>query len=153
PDGRRFLTHVPGSAAIWWVAGGPAIARLASEARPELGPDGRSVLTAATSRVQVWDVDRKALIFEAPPVPGPSAPTAISSDGRKILSMAGDTVWLWDWAKGDRNGLALRFLRKEFTAARFSPDGRWILAEDAERVVIWDAENGTMVGYTVAPLA
>ncbi len=168
-DGARLATgDMNGLVKIWDVRTAKRIGRFSDDSGRitaiSFSPDGRHLLTdsAATNSLNVWDIEKEALIFSKQAkglgnmhflIP----PTAIfSPNGKRILSRhvieSTQPIVVWDVNAFDETCeieretcLQLASIGRTenfwFHNASFSPDGISILTtwEDTE---LWDAETG-----------
>jgi WD40 repeat protein len=142
PDGTRFLTGTyaapfSGDAFLWDARARTRLANLkknaldAGVAAAAFNPDNKTILTInSANTAQLWDAKTGTFIsnlFQHPDsVEGPVRSLAISSDGKVILTGAGDSARLWDSAIGKPLGTPLQLYAQIWSVA-FSPDNKKIL--------------------------
>jgi WD40 repeat protein len=80
---------------------------------------------------------------DAAPVHVPMPALAISPDGKRIASLRGAMVILWDSATGREVGRLRGSL--DYYCIAFRPDGRWLAAGGKGLVTIWDIARGDVV--------
>lgn len=108
----------------------------------QLEPSGRRAIIAEGSSAQLWDLLRGQLEHNLAH-PQPVLAVAMSSDGRRVATGAGDQrIRIFD----ADSGVLVRTLEAPggaLFAVRFSPDGRLLLSGGADqRVRIWDLASG-----------
>jgi WD40 repeat protein len=109
-------------------------------------PKGESLYTASlVGNVIRWDVrtGRKLLSFVDNPYTGISS-MSLSADGRRILTVNGLKIRLWDAATG-KELLAFSGMDKGYYMPKcvaFTPDGAHAISGDDSRVFVWDLKNG-----------
>jgi WD40 repeat protein/tetratricopeptide (TPR) repeat protein len=133
----------------------------------ELSPDGRRVVTAGGAEdgsaglVNVWDAATGAAVLpplrheapaDRPRLGALVSRVAFSPDGRRLASVSGDAVAVWDLETGRR--LASWRVAGDVSGLRFSPDGRRVLtawdrsiSRDvyANEARVWEAATGQPV--------
>jgi eukaryotic-like serine/threonine-protein kinase len=151
PDGNRVMTISDNAAQIWDAHNGRFIAQPADQKAyiysAEFNPDGKSILTASTDRIErIWDAEtgqpktkplqREANITHA----------VFSPDGNKVLTgLLDGTALVWDPLTGDSLIKPLKHTNA-ITAAAFSPDGNRIITASGKEVWLWDAKSGEALG-------
>ena len=107
-------------------------------------PDGKVVLTAGGSTMQLWDPATGKPIG----IPHKGAQSSIfSPDLTKALS-AGQPARLWDSATGKSIGQPLSHGERWVDAGAFSPDGNVVLTmgQDDHTARLWDTATGKPIG-------
>jgi WD40 repeat protein len=140
PDGGRLAVGAfSGSIALWDVGARKRLALLTRHAfvnRLAFSADGTKLASGAFDRsIRVWDVatSRPLLDVSASNRLGPFE-VALSPEGKKLATVFGKTLALWDAA----TGAEMRTLRVGGTcSATFSPDGRLLAAGLEGGVVVW----------------
>ena len=121
-------------------------------------PDGKTLATASSTTVQLWDVaSRRQIGANIKPVLAPHGTVsslAFSPDG-KVLAIAGAAVELWNVAAGKQSGTVTRSASPQsgqgagsgVAAVAFSPDGM-ILAEGdySGEVQLWNMATRRRLG-------
>jgi WD40 repeat protein len=167
PDGKTLLTDSAppnqrlGQVRAWDVASGRCVGRPVTGAGLfgvlAFDPDGSRFLTLSGTEAQLW---RKADWRPAAPAmthPGKVLHTALSRDGRLVLTGGNDdTARLWDAATGQQRGDALPHPGPVGVVA-LSPDGQTAATaciargggEGAYQVRLWDTATGKQRGPTL----
>jgi WD40 repeat protein/class 3 adenylate cyclase/energy-coupling factor transporter ATP-binding protein EcfA2 len=164
PEGRLALSSAgDGSLILWDLFDAGEIRRFEGHATSINGvaftPDGEHALTGAgffgygpvaeDNSLRLWDVETGELIRVLEGHRMPVLHVAISSDGRRALSGAGDaTMRLWDLESG-REIRSFKGYPDEvgvFCVA-ISPDGRTALSGSLtnDSMILWDLESGEMI--------
>ncbi|MCA9607184.1 MAG: WD40 repeat domain-containing protein, partial [Myxococcales bacterium] len=152
PDGRRAILIRGADVALVDVATGEDLhvfrghpARLETAG---LSPDGRSIASGdVQGGLRMWDVERRALRWQATHAPGPIYSAVWSPDGRWLVSHGRvDEVVVWDAATGARVA-AFGGHRGITNMARFSADGsRIVTAGFADNTAqVWDPATGRSI--------
>jgi WD40 repeat protein len=152
-DGDRravLFGTTSGELGVWTPAAGPATRQVPAHAgwvtATLLGPDGRTLYTAATDGViRRWDADT---LEPTPLGPADVAITRfdLSADGKTLATAGKQTAaHLWDFATGTRRH-ALPHPAAVW-AVGLSADGRTLATGDREPAVrLWDTESGKPTG-------
>jgi WD40 repeat protein len=124
--------------------------------------DGSTVVAASSCDARAkWDVRGGELVVETARPFGEPVGVAFTTPGRRLLTLSGTTVWLWDCDTGRALQRFERILvRNDFRASKpadyllLSPDGEYLLAvapdctgqvrkvKDGEVVRRWGRESG-----------
>jgi WD40 repeat protein len=147
PDGGRALSAgEDGTLRIW----DPAPDRPLQSGLVQtvaFSQDGRRFFAAdSDSNVWTWDTNARQQI--GPPRQGPgtyAGTTAISPDGRRIVSEVDDTLLMWDAATGRQIGPPLTGSIGGRGLA-FSADGRRVADRGLEDLRLWNAVTGQQIG-------
>jgi WD40 repeat protein len=178
PSGKLLAHGGGGVIRLCEVATGKEVRQLKAPGRGILtlafSPDGKWIAARARDgQVHLWDTEtgkevRQLGTPEAPPPPPQlagavafvggnfgSAPEvrvlAISPDGKRIASAAGNTVRIWETATGKELPL-LGGHRQPPSALVLSPDGKTVLSWGGDQVVRrWDAATGRQLGEFPGP--
>jgi WD40 repeat protein len=155
PDGRMAASgNNAGDVTLWDVSTGRAVRALHEKPRASIAcvifsPRGESLFTAGGSgRVVRWDVKsgREIMGFGDDRVSGIES-LSVSADGRRVLTVTGLRIRLWDAAKG-KELLTFSDILKEYYTPRcvaFTPDGGGAVSGDDSRVLLWDLKTGRML--------
>ncbi|MFY9556910.1 MAG: WD40 repeat domain-containing protein [Blastocatellia bacterium] len=147
PDGRRIVSaSTDHTLRIWDPATGEALRKLVGHSFQvdtcAYSSDGRLILSAS-SEIIVWDAETGEPVAS---LPG-SSPCVFSPDGRRILSVAGPTLKVWEPEIGDRPVPVEQLQWKDIHDCKYSPDfERIILASEDMTVRICDSRKGTEIG-------
>jgi WD40 repeat protein len=153
PDGRRLAV------ACWdhraWVfdveSGKESLSPPAHQAEVNwvrFDASGDRILTASRDKtIQIWSSQsRQQLILRHADAPAEQHSFALSPDGARIVSIAGDGMYVWDGANGRLLVGPVR-LGALILSARFSPDGaRLVTACDDGTACLWDPNTGQPLG-------
>jgi len=154
PDGSRVVTaSLDGTARVWDAATGqpvtPPLPHEESVTNAVFSPDGRRVVSVSRDRTaRVWDARTGKPLL--PPIEHPDGlqpwSPHLTSDGRRVVTAAGNIARVWDLATG--RPLADPFVHLETVrTARFSPDGARVVTTSNDRTArIWDAATGFPIG-------
>src|SRR5262249_41311979 len=154
PNGHRVLVVAEDTARVWDVATSRPVSPPLREAHlreAHFSPDASRVLTLSTpgrewepgwSQVLLWDVETGKTA--APPLiheEGVISQAMFSPDGRRILTVKGQTARLWDAGTGEP--VAPVFHHNDIVhQAVFSPEGRYVATAGNDRTVrLWDLAN------------
>lgn len=144
-DGKRVLTGgSDGEARLWDAVTGAPEAGTLPHGKPirvvAFAPDGRTALTGGDGGlVKVWSLDSET---RRGPVrthvqPWPITALAVSPDGRRALSAAGNIAEVWDLESGAVIGR--RIVRDgAIFAAAFQPRGRLVAVGGEDDVIVLD---------------
>jgi WD40 repeat protein len=112
-----------------------------------VAPGGKTLATAGEDKsVRLWDARSGAAVGTAMAHDGPIDRLAFSSDGARLLTLAGGDAHLWD----ARTGVAIATPLKHegvVGAATFGPQGnRLATASNDGSAKLWDARTGAQIG-------
>jgi WD40 repeat protein len=162
PDGQAaFLGREDGNAELHDTKTGQVLVQLA-HGKDDLwsvavSSDGKTLLTAGESRVQLWERATGKPIgrpLEHPRLPGEAAlpfhmiiAVAVSPDDKAVLTGSRDhTARLWDLATGEPRSPLLPHTDWVRCVA-FSPDGHTLLTACRDGTAqLWEAETGKLLG-------
>jgi WD40 repeat protein len=156
PDGRLAAWgDNAGDLTLWDVSAGTRLRALHEEPRAgfecvAFSTRGDAVFTAGIGgAVTLWDVKtgRKILTFEDDPVVGVRS-MSVSQDGRRVLTVSGMDIRLWDSAKGKELLVFSEVMDDDYYSphcAAFMPDGRHAISGDDGGVYVWDLKKGRVV--------
>lgn len=150
PDGLRAISMDWDATIVWDLVRGIVLHKLHSyvyglDAAVAIAPDGnRAVTTGPHSTLQVWDLERAALLQTLEGHSSEIHAIALTPDGKRAVSASSDhTLKVWDLERGEAPGL-VDAPELSIHALLVMPDGRRVISDHAPRV--WDAERGEMVG-------
>lgn len=109
-----------------------------------LSPDNTSAQARLLSVLEEsnWSLPRVEPLVHAAPLSAAS----FSSDGKWVITLAGNTVQVWDAATGERVGKAITG-RYPIRHAEFSPDGKWVVtASEDGSARVWESATGNPIG-------
>ena len=153
---------------IWDVETRKQLAVLRGHSGPVLraafSPDGQLVITASEDKTaRLWNVETGKEITRRPwlwrlwyavtdeDVPSPLQHEDVvksaefSPDGRRVLTVSGSRVQLWEAATGKKLTLITAYGARLLSAA-FSPDGRRVVTTSFDATArLWDAETGKVL--------
>jgi len=146
PGGERVAADLGRrSIALWSVATGTEIARLAGHSGPVEGlafsADGTLLASGGEDRiVRLWDARTGAPRWASAGHTDRVYALAFSPDGSRLASGANDsTICLWDVASGEQAALLRGHTDYVFSLA-FSPDGSRLISGSGDHTVrVWDA--------------
>jgi WD40 repeat protein len=128
-----------------WVPG-PPIEHRAPIGALAVSPDGRRLVTAASTAARIWDLAAATSIGAPIEHAGDVRSVAFSPDGRRVLTASADgTARLWEVESGSPVGLPLQHEDPVRTAA-FSPDGRRIVTASRDVARLWDGATQRPIG-------
>jgi WD40 repeat protein len=160
PDGRWIATGsgslraAEGTARLWDARSGELVRRLDGHTKPLLrvafSSDGRLLVTASRDgSARLWDVSTGAAVrsFEHTSA---VADIALSRDGSRLASSAGDDVFVWSASSGallhTLQGHSQRVAR-----VALSPDAATIASASADgTAILWDASSGARLHVLAA---
>lgn len=161
----------------WDPATGEVLRRFEFTGNPPLcfsaTPDGRLAAAGLDDHsIQLWDLESGRVLKTLRGHTSWISATAISPDGKRILSGAGEvvleespsnpagaavtvrrdcTVRLWDAGSGTEL-LKLSGHLGTVRSVAFSPDGRFALSASTDRTTrLWDLESGQQIGQLIEP--
>jgi WD40 repeat protein len=106
--------------------------------------DGKRLLTAGPSAARVWDAVTFRPLTKQIRQGGRIRTAALSPDGRHVLTVATNEVWVWDVDSGKRVRVLVH--GKEVSSATFSPDGSKVLTSGADKACrLWNAGSGELL--------
>ena len=110
-------------------------------------PDEKQILvTSQNPRVKIWDPYKNTVntVFSGKRF-NEFKTSSFSPDGKMILSVAHDSLRVWNSA-GSRKLYTLAGHTKEVTSAVFSTDNKYILSGSADSTTrLWNAANGKLI--------
>jgi WD40 repeat protein len=109
-------------------------------------PDGRFLLEGSgEQRVKVWDIAKGKVVRELP-APGLAVHSlALSRDGKRAATVAGNAVFLWDVVGGKRLH-ADSGHQHTVSQAAFTPDGKKLVSLGPGTMRLWEADTGRPLG-------
>ena len=146
-DGTKLLTVSESGAALWDLATGDLVQRLATRGAWDVrfGPGDTRIHVTGFGVLQTWDLHEAFLTSGAAALRSGGLSLSLPApDGRTVARRAGTKVWFTDNVTG-RTTPRVRW-GPDVSAARWSPDSRWLAATSAETLVLWDAPTGQRVG-------
>ncbi len=150
PDGRRVALGSAGGTLVVELETGVTHEVRNARHPSALSPDGRTLLTAQSGDVVVWDVDSGRRAGEARRHVGDVHSTAWSADGRAFASVGADgLVVVWD-ARTLRPTKVFTGHQGAVRVARFASDGRTLYtAGDDGSLLSWDLTGARGVDTTL----
>jgi WD40 repeat protein len=153
PEGRRLLTTSDdGTACVWDLAGGAALARFTDHHAPvqhgAFSPDGSRVVTAGDDHAaRVWDAATGRALCPRLVHTGAVFFAWFSPDGQRIVTASADgTAKLWDAQTGAPAAPPLGH-EAAVSFAAFSPDGSLVVTASADHTArLWASATGRPVG-------
>lgn len=153
PDGSHVLTFGEDhDIRVWDVRKGepvgPGLRHAEAVSEAVFSPDGRYVLTTgADGAARLWDYRRGQKVL--PPLwhHEPIRYVAFTPGADSLLTLAGQTVRLWDLTAGEL--AAPRAAPDEAELAVFSPDGKYVLRATKTAVRVYDTAKNEPVGGTL----
>jgi tricorn protease-like protein len=92
-----------------------------------IAPSGKTIyVSTVNSGLMVIDVESKAPPKELDPRKSMARSLSISGDGRWLLAVFAQELWLYEPDSHDRSLILSKPGRDEFLTGKISPDGRWI---------------------------
>lgn len=163
-DSKRLVsTGADGTVRIWDIPAQKALGLYGvTEGEPfvaVLAPDSRTILSAAGSKVQIWNAAPK------PPFTALETGTsygwpAVSPNGKWLVATDGvegnsdqNGAQVWDLRSLERK-FHLRTNKKEPLAVSFSPDGQFFALGDVDQggIALWDTSSWESASASPAPL-
>ncbi|MCX4905725.1 TIR domain-containing protein [Streptomyces sp. NBC_00878] len=114
-------------------------------------PDGGRLAAAGTSRIWIWDVDRRSLIWSGQRKEGAES-LSWSPDGRRIVTgdEKGRLTW-WNARTGEASATAADGWENRAREISWSPNGEWMAVAHFDGTIrLWDPASGTAVGSALA---
>ena len=154
PDGHRFVTcWAKRPPVVWDVESGQPLHQLGEQAWLNFGfsRDGGYLVTVRVGAAQVWATKTGAKVGPELKVASSVAEAAVSEDGRRVATTAGDfSATVWDVSTGRRLAGPLRHVAAIRHLA-FTPDGRVLATASDDRTLrLWDADAGEALGLPLA---
>jgi len=152
PDGERLVTACDDGTARLWDAhtGKPLSDPILFEdgiTFVEFSPDGRSLAIASSDRtVRLTDARTGNSLLDPLQHDDPVALVHFSRDGRRLMSAAGQSVYIWDAVTGQ---LLLKPIRHNspVSSAQFSPEGIRMVTTCLNRSArVWNSITGEPIG-------
>jgi WD40 repeat protein len=157
PDGRLVVTAAAnGAAKVWDVKTGSLVMTLRDAAIYSLqsasfSSDGRSLMTASSQSVQVWNLDPSVVALrdgdnDLRGYRSRVSSVVFSPDGTKLATASADkTARVWDVRTGAAS-LTLRGHHAEVMSVAFAPDGKHLLTASLDKTArLWDATTGAVL--------
>jgi eukaryotic-like serine/threonine-protein kinase len=152
PDGQRGMSaSLHEEPQFWEVSSGRPLGKLEIESSDRVrmiafAPDGRTVLTAQTNQVGLWDVASSRQLLRLNGLLSWSLGVAFSPDGRKAASIGLDArLYLFDLAK-DGHFKAVVAHSDAATTVAFSPDGSLIFSGGLDgKIQVWNSADLKLV--------
>ncbi len=150
PDGRRAVSGLPaGPARVWELETGRLVCQLNETNSPvhaiAFSLNGqRAIIYLGDPALRVWDlIGGEVLHCLAFPADRPGA-VAISPDGRRAASAAGNVLQVWDLAKAQVHQ-RLTGHTGTVNCIAFTPNGSRILSgSDDGELMVWDLDGGRL---------
>jgi RNA polymerase sigma factor (sigma-70 family) len=155
PDGDLLATaDYDGEVRLWNWRAGTVVRQFAADKGTRalaFSPDGTTLATGgARQAVRLFDT---ATGRERRPAAGPTASVlniALSADGRRLMTSAGDGLQIWDPASG--RSVGPRAAVQDPMHVAVSPDGTRVVRALDNRVRVWDSGTGREVSdWSVRP--
>ena len=106
-----------------------------------LSLDGRTLVSAASDGIRMWDVDSQKELTQLNPRPAVFTSCAISQDGRTLaVGDFGGLITLWNLASRQQVG-TLRGHGEDVYEMAFLPDGTTLVSASFDQFRIWRAAS------------
>jgi WD40 repeat protein len=153
PRGDRFAAISGGNIHVWAVPGWNLLAVIKAHSGQDwllFLPDGESVLTESNNEITRWQIGTGKCVGSF----GPAELTpSVSSDGRVLATIQGDTVHRWEVATGVEIDPHFKGRVDAFASVAFSPDGNTIAAATFDGPIqLWNVACGQLAGTLQGPL-
>ena len=140
-DKNRFVKNLKHDHEAMTLAFGSGSKLVATNLGNRVGR-GRFETLHQDATARLWNVDtRDKRLVHALEHEGDVSAASFSPDGRRLLTVSGTAVRLWDW----KTGAPLIDLNhaKAVTAASFAQDGRLVVSSSSDGTArVWDVETG-----------
>ncbi len=142
PDSNRLMTsHKSGAVNFWEPSTGKLLASLTELSDPvyeaALSPDGRTLATTSSGRVQVWDLERRAKLAELSGALLGFRLVAFSPDGSRLAACSGESdIKLWELSNYQEVA-TLRGHKEWHERLGFTADGKVLISMGYEGVHLW----------------